>query len=104
MQSWMFKMPKNKLSTPEWVLQGYDSPAEYEKSQKKSGKKKTGKTFKIRKCPKCGSFDVEIVLTGNENKKADSWKCQKCRWKGKDVGLKEMDEEEFIKCTEEKNK
>ena len=50
-------MPKkSKLSTPEWILEGYDSPAEYEKAKGISGKsKKAGKVFKIRECPKCVS-------------------------------------------------
>ena len=90
-------MPKNKLSTPVWIMEGYDSPAEYEKAKgKKTSKKKEGKTFKIRKCPKCGSFDM-VVVTGEEA--IGLWRCGKCAWEGKDIEWEEMDEEEFMKYT-----
>ncbi len=42
-------MPKNKLSTPAWITEGYDSLADYAKSKKEKkgqGKeKKKGKTL-----------------------------------------------------------
>ena len=50
---------KEKLKTPEWILQGYDSEEEYNKI-KGIENKKTGKTFKIRKCPECGSDMLKL--------------------------------------------
>ena len=65
-----------KLTTPDWILKGKKKPAE---------KKKQGKTYKVKKCPKCGSTEVFIVLVGEEGKKADSWECKACMWKGKNI-------------------
>ncbi len=109
-------MAKKKLETPEWIRQGYDSPAEYAKATGKGEghcsvypkalntgvKKKTGKTFKIRECPKCGSDDVGVALVGEEGKKADNWECRKCKWKGKDIKEKELTEDEMMKYLDEK--
>ena len=111
-------MTKNKLLTPAWILEGYDSPVEYEKAMQKnksstSSKQsddsstkgkieiKNVKTFKVRKCPKCGSDEVGVILVG-EGKKADNWECRKCDWEGKDIKEKELIEEEFIKYMNEK--
>ncbi|MFH1608006.1 MAG: hypothetical protein ABIA78_02635 [archaeon] len=108
-------MTKNKLSTPDWIKEGYDSPAEYEKAKGKTEEKKTdtqgrtpkdfnqkslqgAKTFKIRKCPECGSFDVVVVT---EKDAVGLWRCGKCGWEGKNVGWEEMTEEEFMKYTDE---
>jgi len=91
-------MEKNKLSTPVWILEGYDSSEEYEKARGKT-KKKKGKTFKIRKCPECGSFDVGVVT---EKETIGLWKCKKCGWEGKNVGLEELTEEEFMKYLDKK--
>ena len=44
-----------KLATPDWIKEGYDSKEEYEKKKGIKSKKKDGKIFKIRKCPKCRS-------------------------------------------------
>jgi len=90
---------KEKLSTPAWILEGYDSPAEYNKAKGIDNKKKTGKTFKIRKCPKCNSFDM-VVVTGEEA--VGLWRCGKCGWEGKDVEWEELTEEEFMKYIDEK--
>jgi len=92
-------MPKNKLSTPEWILEGYDSPEEYAKAKGKKENKKSGKTFKIRKCPECGSFDVAVVT---EKEIIGLWKCGKCGWEGKNVGWDELTEEEFLKYMDKK--
>ena len=93
-------MAKNKLSTPAWVLEGYDSPAEYEKAKGETKTKKSEKTFKIRECPECGSDEVGVVLVG-EGKKADNWECRKCGWKGKGIKEKELIEDEFMKYMDE---
>ena len=53
---------KKKLETPAWIKEGYDSPAEYEKAKGIKTEKKTGKTFKVRLCPKCKTDDVKVVL------------------------------------------
>ena len=94
-------MAKNKLTTPDWIREGFDSKEEYENSVGKTAKKGTGKTFKIRKCPKCNSFDV-VVVTGEEAR--GLWRCGKCGWEGEGVAWEEMSEEEFIKYMDEKEK
>lgn len=94
-----------KLATPEWILKGYKSKEEFER---KSGKKtsgsssKAGKTYKVKKCPKCGSTSVSVVLGQEEGRGKSEWECKKCKWKGKDVDEKEVGEEEFMKIGEEK--
>ena len=93
-----------KLSTPDWIREGFDSKADWEKAHgKTSGKdsKGKGKMFKVRKCPKCGSADVHVVLVGEEGKRADNWECAKCKWTGKDIEIAEVPEEEFLKMGEE---
>ena len=82
-------MPKNKLTTPDWILKGEKKPKE----------KKLGKTFKIRKCPECGSFDVVVVT---EKEVVGLWRCGKCGWEGKNVGWEELSEEEFMKYLDER--
>lgn len=95
-----------KLSTPDWIKEGYNSKEEYEKKKglSKSGKskKQEEKTFKIRKCPECQSSDVNVVLTGEEGKTAREWECKKCKWKGKDIDEEELTEEEFMKYLDNK--
>lgn len=92
-----------KLETPAWVLEGYDSKEAYEKKKGiKTKKKATGKTFKVRKCPECGSKQVAVVLTGEEGKGARDWECKKCKWKGKNVDFEEVSEDEFLKLGGEK--
>jgi len=90
-----------KLATPDWVKEGYDSPAAYAKakgsSKSEKSKKTNEKTFKIRKCPKCNSNKVNVVLTGEEGKSAGEWECKKCKWHGKNVEEEELTEEEFMK-------
>ncbi|GBE19684.1 MAG TPA: hypothetical protein ENG87_02970 [Candidatus Pacearchaeota archaeon] len=97
-------MPKkSKLSTPEWIKEGYDSPEAYSKAKGMGGKKKKeGKTFKVRKCPECGSDEVEIVLGGEEGKGSKGWTCKKCKWNGKDVKEEELTEGEFMKYLDDK--
>ncbi len=97
-------MAKSKLSTPAWILEGYDSPAAYAKAKGIKKEKKSEKTFKIRVCPKCKSDNVCVVLTGEEGKGAKSWECKKCKWVGTDIDEKELTEEEFMKYLDEKGK
>ena len=107
---------KKKLSTPEWILEGYDSEADYNKAKgngvghcsvypsvRNSGAK-TGKTFKIRKCPKCESHDVGLVLINSDVEEGGGkeWECKKCAWKGTDIKREELNEEEFMKYLDEK--
>lgn len=100
----MFKMKdkKGKLETPAWIKEGYDSPAEYEKEMGKKTGKKIGKVFKIKKCPKCSSDDVLVVLTGEEGKGRGEWGCKKCGWKGTGIVIQDVDEDEFMKYLDEK--
>ncbi|MFQ5531841.1 MAG: hypothetical protein ACE5ES_04460 [Candidatus Nanoarchaeia archaeon] len=98
---------KSKLSTPDWIKEGYDSPAEYLKAKGlDKPEKKAGKTFKIRKCPKCGSDDVGIILSGSDSEEASStgkeWECRKCKWNGSDVEEQELSEDEFMKYLDER--
>ena len=123
-------MPKqNKLKTPEWILKGYDSEADYLKAKGVSKKKtKSDRTaenlqanfgatkpetaptrrkqkgfvgFKLRKCPECDSDDVGVVLTGEEGK-CGGWECHKCKWKGRNIDEKELTEDEFMKYLDDK--
>ena len=86
-----------KLATPDWIKEGYASKEAYEKKKGIKNKKKEGKIFKIRKCPKCGSDKVQVVLTGEENKRSGEWECKKCKWTGKNVAMEEVSEDEFMK-------
>jgi hypothetical protein len=97
-------MVKSKLATPDWIKEGYDSPQAYAKAKggKISKKKENGKTFKVRKCPKCGSDNVNVVLTGEEGKGTKEWECRKCKWVGKDIKESELTEDEFMKYLDEK--
>ncbi len=90
-----------KLSTPDWIKEGFDSPEAYAKAKGIKKKKEKGKTFKIRKCPKCGSNKVNVVLTGEEGKGAREWECKKCKWHGRNVEEEELNEEEFMKYLDE---
>jgi len=76
-----------KLKTPDWILKG----------EKGSSKKKTEKVFKVRRCPKCGSDDVGVVVG-----KIGFWECKKCKWNGEDIKKEEMNEDEFMKYLDEK--
>jgi len=112
-------MKKPKIKTPEWVLKGYNSEKEYlEKTGKgKSSIKLKGRTFKIKKCPKCKSRDIKVVLTGKEGSEEDDsttsfassqskgkgeWECKKCKWRGKDILEEEVSEDEFLEYLESK--
>ncbi|MFH1608183.1 MAG: hypothetical protein ABIA78_03545 [archaeon] len=107
-------MPKkNKLATPDWIIEGYDSKADYEKARQKedkpsaSSKQSSGaKTFKIRECPECGSDDVGIVLSGRDAEQGggNEWECHKCKWKGSDIIKRELTEDELMKYMVEKEK
>ncbi|OYT36720.1 hypothetical protein B6U91_00590 [Candidatus Pacearchaeota archaeon ex4484_71] len=93
---------KSKVKTPDWILEGYDSPEEYNKAKGIKTTKKSGKTFKLRICPKCGSDEVQVVIGGEEGKGAKGWECKKCGWKGKNVDEKELSEEEFMEYLDKK--
>lgn len=94
-------MPKiSKIQTPDWIREGYDSPAEYAKAHgKKIEKKSSGKTYKIKKCPKCGG-DVRVVLSNmdseEESNTGKQWQCKKCKWSGERVKEEEVDENTFL--------
>lgn len=98
---------KGKLSTPDWILEGYDSPAEYAKAHgQKTAEKEKGKTFKIKVCPKCGSYDVAIKLSNldfeEESNTGKQWECKKCKWVGETVKEKVLSEDDFMKYLDEK--
>lgn len=90
------------MKTPDWVLEGFDSKADWEKAKGIKSVKKKGKTFKIRECPKCKSDNIGVLLGGIEGKGSEGWKCGKCGWEGHDVEEKELNEEEFMKYLDEK--
>jgi len=92
---------ESKLKTPSWIMEGYDSEDGYNKA-KGIGKKKKGKIFKIRRCPKCNSDAVGVVLGGEEGKGSKGWECHKCLWSGKSINEKELTEDEFMKYLDEK--
>jgi hypothetical protein len=93
-----------KLATPDWVKEGFDSKADWEKKHGLGKKKKSaeGKVFKLRLCPKCGSDSVMVVLTGEEGKGAKEWECKKCKWTGKNIEEKEVTEDEFMEYLDKK--
>lgn len=95
---------KSKLSTPAWILEGYDSEADYNKAKGIKDEKKKGKTFKIRECPKCKSDDVGIVLSNSDSEEGggDEWECRKCKWHGPDVIEKELTEDELMEYMDKK--
>lgn len=99
-------MAKSKLSTPDWIREGFDSKADYEKAHGVKKEKKTGKVFTIRECPECGSDDVGIVLSNMDSEEESNtgreWECRKCKWHGKDVVKKDLSEDEFMKYLDEK--
>lgn len=110
------KMSKGKLKTPDWIVEGYDSEAEYNKvkgikkevqrfprddpkraSVSPKALNSGGKTFKIRRCFKCNSDDVGVVLG-----EVGIWECKKCGYKGRDVKEEELSESEFMKYLDKK--
>jgi len=97
---------KKKLSTPAWIIEGFDSEADYNKKKGVKTEKKKGKTFNIRECPKCSSDEVGIVLSNSDSEEAGNtgknWECRKCKWKGSKVDEKELTEDEFMKYLDEK--
>ncbi|MBU3906957.1 MAG: hypothetical protein KKA64_01770 [Nanoarchaeota archaeon] len=96
---------ETKLKTPEWILGGFDSEAEYNKSKGIGEKKKEkGKTFKIRVCPECNSDEVNVVLGEEEGKSRGEWECRKCDWVGKEIKEEELSEDEFMKYLDEQDK
>jgi len=102
---------KSKLSTPDWIKEGYDSLDEYNKAKNIKQEKKSGKIFKIKGCPKCGSDEVGVVLSGkleseipssSSESQTKEWECRKCGWIGQDIVEKELNEDEFMKYLDEK--
>lgn len=93
---------KEKMKTPEWILEGYDSEEKYNNKKGIKKKKTAGRTFKLRRCPKCDSDDVNVVLTGEEGKGRSEWECKKCKWAGKTIKEDELTEDEFMKYLDEK--
>ncbi len=113
---------KGKLATPDWITEGFDSKADWEKAHgvKKQKKNVEGKTFKIRKCPKCGSNNVNVILSNesdeegseedeplatlsvnSQSKGTGEWECKKCKWRGKNIEEEELTEDEFMKYLDE---
>ncbi len=109
---------KEKMKTPDWIIEGYDSKADYDKAKGVTSEKKVGKTFKIRVCPKCESDDVGLVLSkkydegeerlesgipsGSSESQAKEWECKKCKWKGADINEKELTEKELMEYMDKK--
>jgi len=95
---------KEKMKTPDWIIEGYDSPAEYNKAKGIKSEKKVGKTFNIRECPKCHSDDVGLVLSNSDAEQGGGkeWECRKCKWKGKDIDEKELTEKELMEYMDKK--
>ncbi len=87
------------MKTPDWILKGFDSKADWEKKHGIVSKKKAGKTFKVRRCPKCKGDHVGVVV---EKEKSGEWECKKCGWSGRYVKEDELNEEEFMKYLDEK--
>jgi len=90
------------MKTPDWILQGFNSEEEHNKKKGIKAKKEKGKTFKIRKCPTCGSDSVSVVLGFDEGKGKGEWECKKCKWVGKNIKETEVSEGEFMKYLDNK--
>ncbi len=90
------------MKTPDWILEGYNSEEEYNKKKGIKSKKKEGKTFRLRRCPKCDSDSVSVILGGEEGRGSKGWECKKCGWTGNEVKEEELSEEEFMKYLDEK--
>jgi len=93
---------KMAMTTPDWILEGFDSKADWESKKgigDKKEKKKSGKTFKVRKCPECASDDIGVIV---EKEASGAWECRKCRWKGHEPKAEELTENEFMKYLDEK--
>jgi len=111
------------MKTPDWILEGFDSKADYEKAKgitsEKTQKSKIsgprnqriskissekGKTFKVRECPKCKSDDVGLVLSNSDAEEGGGkeWECRKCGWAGAGIEEKELTEDELMKYLDEK--
>lgn len=124
-------MAKGKLSTPAWIIEGYDSEADYNKAKGISTGHPKGVHLGGARTPKRGEnlFKAssrprksKILLGAKKGKtfkirecaKCGSddvavvigdvgmWKCKKCGWKGVDVVEKELTEDEFMKYLDEK--
>ncbi len=81
-------MPKkSKIQTPDWILKGKEKP----KAKIKS------KVYKVRKCPKCKSAEIGVVLGIEEGRGKGEWECRRCKWKGVEIINEEVGEEEFLK-------
>jgi hypothetical protein len=78
---------KGKLKTPDWILKGEEPPK----------KKKTGKTFKVRRCPVCNSDNVKVLIG-----EVGVWECSDCSWKGTNIKEEELTEEEFMVYLDQK--
>ena len=79
---------KSKIQTPDWILKG---------DEEAKPKKKSGKTFKIRECPKCGSDELSVKIG-----EVGVWECRKCEFVGKNVIERELTEDEFMKYLDDK--
>jgi DNA-directed RNA polymerase subunit M/transcription elongation factor TFIIS len=100
-------MAKSKLKTPDWIIEGYDSPADYAKAKGgKVEKKEKVKKFKIRVCPKCGDDNVGVALSNldseEESNTGKQWECRKCKWKGENVKEKDLTEDELMEHLDRK--
>lgn len=95
---------KAKVKTPDWILEGYGSLAEYNEAKGIKSEKKKGKIFKIKECPKCNSDNVGVVLSGSDEETGGGkeWECRKCKWKGKNPEEKELTEDEFMEYLDKK--
>ena len=87
------------MKTADWILKGYDSEEEYNKAKGIKTKKKGKRTFNLKRCPKCNSDDVKVIVGFD---KKGEWECRKCKWKGEDIKEDELSEEEFMKYLDEK--
>jgi len=90
------------MKTPDWIVEGYDSEEDYDKAKGIKSKERKGKTFKLKRCPKCESDKVSVVVGGEEGKGSKGWECKKCKWNGRDIKEDELSENEFMKYLDKK--
>lgn len=56
------------------------------------------KKYKLKKCPKCGSNSVSVVIG-----EIGLWQCMSCTWDGENIETVKVTEKEYLIFSEQKN-
>ena len=49
-----------------------------------------------------GKLSIIILLNGEERRNLGEWECHKCKWKGRNIDEKELNEDEFMEYVDRK--